>query len=140
MTAEDFVVRLKQANLATKADIVDFAEKTDFEDKLKNLNKKFTSNKTKHLEAEKKLTDLTNKVGQISEKGHNFLFGRMYFTGDDGFQNFLVFVPMPSSLIRDSNKEVTNCISTGILSQKIKPFDINLEPTMSGSVNGNLKI
>ena len=40
----------------------------DFYDKLKNLNKKVTSNKAKHIEAENKITDLTNKVGKISEK------------------------------------------------------------------------
>ena len=45
--------------------------------KLKKLNKILTSNKTKHIHAEKKITDLTNKVTQISEKGHNFLSDRM---------------------------------------------------------------
>ena len=40
LTAENFAARLKQANLVTK---------TDFKDKLKNLNQKITSNKTKHL-------------------------------------------------------------------------------------------
>ena len=40
LTAENFAARLKQANLVTKA---------DFDDKLKNLNKKINSNKTKHL-------------------------------------------------------------------------------------------
>ena len=47
--------------------------------------KKVTLNKTKHLEAEKRITDLTNKVVQISEKGSGFLLGRMYFTGIDGY-------------------------------------------------------
>ena len=36
------------------------------------------SNKRKHVEARKKLTDLTKEVGQISEKGNDFLLGRMY--------------------------------------------------------------
>ena len=51
--------RLKQANI-TKSNIDHFVEKTDFCDKLKYLNKKFTSNKTKHVE--KKLTDLAKNV------------------------------------------------------------------------------
>ena len=51
----------------------------------------------------------------------------MYFTGNNGYQNFLVFFPMISLLIWDRNKSVTNWILTGISSQKIKPFDINLE-------------
>ena len=36
------------------------------------MNEKVTSNKTKHLDVEKKLTDLRNKVAQISEKGFDF--------------------------------------------------------------------
>ena len=65
----------------------------------------------------------------MSEKGNGFLLGRIYFTVGDGYQNFLVFSPMLSSLILDSNKVkfiiqyiVTNFISTGISSEKIKPF------------------
>ena len=56
-----------------------------FDDKLKNLNKKVTLNKTKHVGSEKILGDLTNKVAQILEKGYDFLLGRMYFTGDNGY-------------------------------------------------------
>ena len=40
LTADNFAARLAQANLATKTDIHDFAEKTDFDYKLKNLNQK----------------------------------------------------------------------------------------------------
>ena len=45
---------LKQAKLATKADIADSITKIYFDGKLKN-NKKVISNKRKHLEAERKL-------------------------------------------------------------------------------------
>ena len=55
----------------------------------------------------------------------------MYFIGNDGYQNFLVFAPMSSSLILNRNKEVTDCILTGISSGKIEPFHSNHEPTMS---------
>ena len=48
------------------------------------MNKKVASNKTKHIKAEKKITDLTNKVTQISVKGYDFLLYRMYFTGNQG--------------------------------------------------------
>ena len=34
----------------------------------------------------------------MSAKGYDYLLGRMYFRGDDGYQNFLVFSPMLSSL------------------------------------------
>ena len=72
LTEENFAATLKQANLATKADIDDFVPKTDFDDKLKKLNKKVASHKTKHVDTEKKLTDIT----PISQKGHDFLLGK----------------------------------------------------------------
>ena len=39
LTKEYFAARLKEAKLATKADIADFVQKTGFDDKLKNFNK-----------------------------------------------------------------------------------------------------
>ena len=41
--------------LTSKIDFVNFVKKTDFDDKLKNLNKKVTSNKTKHVLVENKV-------------------------------------------------------------------------------------
>ena len=113
-------------------------KKRGFDDILKNLNKKVPSNKTKCIEAEKKVTELTNKIGQISEKQYDFLLGRMYFTGNDGYQNFLVLVPMLSSVILDGNKKFINWILNGISSENIKLFDINLEPIMSNLTNGKV--
>ena len=68
LTSEIFVARLAQANLASKNNIADFLEKTDFDNKQKKLNKKVTWNKTRHVNAEKKIADLTNKVVQIWKK------------------------------------------------------------------------
>ena len=51
----------------------------------------------------------------------------MYFGG-----GFLAFAP----LILDSNKKVTNWISTRISSEGIKPFNANLELTMCNLTNG----
>ena len=51
----NFAARLAQETLAGKNDIANFVNKTDFEDKLKNLNKKATSNKRKHLLVENDL-------------------------------------------------------------------------------------
>ena len=62
----------------------------------------------------------------------------MYFTGDDGYQNFLVFAPILSLLVLDSNEKVTNWMSTGISSEKIKSFDTNLEPSMTNLANGRV--
>ena len=38
--SENFTARLKQVNLAAKADITDFIKKANFDDKLKQLSKK----------------------------------------------------------------------------------------------------
>ena len=43
---------------------------------IKKFNKKVTSYKTKHVETEKKLNDLTNKFAQVSEKGYVLLLGK----------------------------------------------------------------
>ena len=43
---ENFAAKLRQANLGSKSDISYFVKKTDFDDKLKKLNKKYISNKT----------------------------------------------------------------------------------------------
>ena len=91
LTAKNFTAILKQANLALKKD-----------------NK---------LEGKKKITDLSNKVTQISEKKYDLLLGGRYFTVNDGYQNFLVFAPIFNSIILDSNRKVTNWISTGISSE-----------------------
>ena len=45
LTAENFAARLKRGNLMNK---------TDFDNKLTSFNKGVTSNKTKHLEVQKK--------------------------------------------------------------------------------------
>ena len=54
--------------MANKNDIANFVKKTDFGEKLKILNKKITSNKTKHLLIENELNRLSKKVKTISAK------------------------------------------------------------------------
>ena len=56
--SENFAARLAQTNLASNNDIAYFVKKSDFDDKLKNLNKKVTSNKARHIEVKTKLDDL----------------------------------------------------------------------------------
>ena len=55
ITSEKFAARLAQANLESKNDIAVFVKKINFDDKIKNLNKKVTSNKLKHLVVENEL-------------------------------------------------------------------------------------
>ena len=78
-TSDILDVKVKQKELANKSDI---------DKNLININNKITSKKTKHKKADKKLEllDLAKKVAQISEKVYDFLLGRMYFTGNDGYQ------------------------------------------------------
>ena len=66
LMSENFAVRLAQAKWATKGDIADL-KKIYFDDKLKNSNKKVTSNKTKRIEVKTKLDDVI-KVKIISPK------------------------------------------------------------------------
>ena len=61
--------KISKPNLANKNNIASFVKKTDFDDKLKNLDKKITSNKTKHVLLENELNKLSEKVIAISTKG-----------------------------------------------------------------------
>ena len=56
LTAEKFAARLKQADLVNK---------TDFDNKLTSFNRRITSNKTKYLEAQKKLNSVKTEDNQI---------------------------------------------------------------------------
>ena len=60
------------------------------------------------MEHENKITDLANKVAEISEKVYDFLLARTNFTGNDDYQHFPAFTPMLSLIILDINKKVTN--------------------------------
>ena len=75
LTAENLAARLNQAGLVNK---------TDFNNKLTSFNKRMTSNKTKHLEVQKKLNSLITK-------DYIFFSGRIYFTSNDGSQNTFVY-------------------------------------------------
>ena len=55
-------------NLPSKSDIVNFVKKTDFDHKLKSLNKNVTSNKTKLVLVENELNKLSQKRKAISRK------------------------------------------------------------------------
>ena len=78
LTAENFAVRLKQADLVNK---------TDFDNKLTSFDK------TKHLEVQEKLNSLKTN-------DYNFLLSLIYFTSSDGSQS--TFVYQPALFIRRS--------------------------------------
>ena len=62
------------------------------------------------------------------------MLGKMYFTGNGVYQKFTVFGLKLSSLTLGNKKSYLLNIKQSI-TQKIKPFDINLEPTMSNLAN-----
>ena len=61
LTSANFAARLAQGNLASKNDIAVLVKKTDFDKKLKNLNKNVTSNNTRHILVENELNELSKK-------------------------------------------------------------------------------
>ena len=94
LTAENFATRLAQANLASKNDISALVKKKCFNDKLKNLNKNVTSNKTKHVLVKNDLNQ--KKVKAISTKGLTkdlIILNQTKYFSSGIFQNYLVFMP-----------------------------------------------
>ena len=77
MIASVFNPRLAQANLITK---------TDFDSKLSSLNRKITSNKTKHLLVE-------NELKKLKKFGSSYFIDKSHFE-EDVTQNYLVFQTM----------------------------------------------
>ena len=91
----NFAARLAQANLESKNDIANFAKKTDFDDKLKNLNQNITLNKTKwkcwkwiKWTTKKRTKGLTKDL----MNGCNILNDAKYLSSEI-FQNCLVSIP-----------------------------------------------
>ena len=74
MPVDVFNERLAQANLVTK---------TDFDAKLLSLNRKITSNKTKHVLVE-------NELKKLKTFDSSYFFGKSHFE-EDGIQDYLVF-------------------------------------------------
>ena len=77
MAANVFNTRLAQTN---------WIPKTYFDAKLSSLNRKITSNKTKHLHIE-------NESKKLKIFDWSYFIGKSYFE-EDGTQNNLVFLPM----------------------------------------------
>ena len=70
-------MRIAQANLIAK---------TDFDDKLSNLNRKIISNKTKHVLVQ-------NELKKLQTFDSSYFRGESHFE-EDGTQNYLVFQPI----------------------------------------------
>ena len=77
LVVDIFNARFAQANVLTK---------TDFDDKLSNLNRKITKNKADHLLVQ-------NELNKLKTFDLSFFIGKNYFE-EDGAQNYLVFEPI----------------------------------------------
>ena len=105
LTADVFNARIAKANLITK---------TDFDAKLSNLNRKITSNKTKHLLVEDELKKL--KTFDLS-----YFIGKSHFA-EDGTQNCLVFQPIQRYFKLVANIQyISSWKSKGLSDESIKP-------------------
>ena len=108
-TTENSEATLKQA---------DSVNKTDFDNTLTGFNRHITSNKTKHLELQKKLNSLITKY-------YNFFFSRISFTSNDGSQNTFVYQPTLDTLELKKDKRnyyVLSWKSKEVLNSKLKPL------------------
>ena len=73
ITTQEFY-KLTAENFAAKLNPADLMNKTDFDNKLTSFNKRITSNKTKHLEVQKKQNSLITK---------DIFLAKIYSTSND---------------------------------------------------------
>ena len=95
------------------------------DNKLKNLNKKFISNKTIHVLIENELNELSEKVKLLSTKSYNFFLGRIYFTSNDGSQNTFFYQPTLDTLELKKYKGIDYVLSwksNGVYNSKLRPL------------------
>ena len=105
MAASVFNARLAQANLITK---------TDFDAKLSSLNRKITSNKSKHLLVE-------NELKKLKTFDSSYFIGKSHFE-ENGTQNYLVFQPLNKYFKVIVNTDyVSSWKSRGLSAETIKP-------------------
>ena len=104
LAADVFNARLAQANLITK---------TDFDAKLSSLNRKITSNKTKHVLVE-------NELKKLKTFDSSYSIGKNYFE-EDGTQNCLVFQPI-RRYFKINGKYILQWKSKGLSDETITPY------------------
>ena len=90
LTLENCVARLKQVNLVNK---------TDFDDKLKILNRKITWNKTKYVLVK-------NEFKKLETFDSSLFIGQSYFN-NDGVQLYLIFQPIYETITTFSSLKDT---------------------------------
>ena len=107
----NFAARLAEANLATKRDITNFANKTDFDEKLNNIDKKVTWNKTKDLLVK-------NKFKKLQRFDSSLFIGKNY-SNNDGPQLFLIFQSI--SIFPGLQHTISEWESKGLSNDRTRP-------------------
>ena len=100
MMTDNFAARVKQANLASKKDISDFILKNRFDDKLINLTKKGTTNKTKHVLVQNEFFKLPEKFKILSTTRLTKSLIKNYSFQMD--YKYLIFVSMKNVSFKNS--------------------------------------
>ena len=89
--------------------------KTDFDDKLSNLNRRITSNKTKHVHVE-------NEFKKLKISDSSYFIGKNYFE-EDGSQNYSVFQPISRDFkVIANTKFISSWKSKGLSDETITPY------------------
>ena len=126
-TADIFALRLKWANLASRSDLVNLVNKTYFDEKLKNLYRKITSNKTKIVLVE-------NEFKKLQTFDSSLFIGQSYFN-NDGAQLYLKFQPIYKTITTfpGLKNTMSEWESKGLSNEKFRPpYTVNkiLSPKM----------
>ena len=109
MAASVFNARLAQTNLIPKADL---------DAKLSSLNRKITSNKSKHLLVE-------NELKKLKTFDSSYFIGKSHFE-EDGTQIYLVFQPLNKYFkVIASTDYVSSWKSKGLSAETIKPLSMS---------------
>ena len=89
--------------------------KTDFDDKLSNLNRRITSNKTKHVHVE-------NEFKKLKTSDSSYFIGKNYFE-EDGSQNYSVFQPISRDFkVIANTKFISSWKYKGLSDETIAPY------------------
>ena len=109
--------------------------KTDFDATLSSLNRKTTSNKTKHVLVE-------NKSKNLKAFDWSYFIGNSHFE-EDGLQNYLVFQPLNKYFkIIASTNYVSSWQYKGLSDETVKPpatSDNSLNPKVSYGTKARLE-
>ena len=132
LTSEHFSARLTEVNLASKNDTANFVKKTGLYDKLKNLNKTVTSNKTTYMFVENKLNEISENAKAISRRRLTKDF-RKIFSYHNGSKLFTIYTSSKYITYLSGTTEMNSLKSNGMSEEHIKNIiksDSNFTPTI----------